>query len=218
MNPWPVALDLRLTSVSNDAPSAAHAPLLARLRAGEAAAVAEVYDEHHAHVRAFGRRLLGDDAAAEDLVQEVFISLPETARRFEGQSSFRTFLIGIAVNRARHHVRAAARRRAAVERMAAEPLASRVRTPEEDAHRAELAAALWRALDALPLDQRVAFVLCEIEERSSAEAAEVARVPEATVRTRLFHARRKLRELLERTHGHIVRGDEPRDAQEGQRR
>jgi RNA polymerase sigma-70 factor (ECF subfamily) len=48
----------------------------------------------------------------------------------------------------------------------------------------------------LPLDQRVAFVLCDVEERTSGEAAELAGAPEATMRTRLFHARKKLRTAL----------------------
>ena len=53
------------------------------------------------------------------------------------------------------------------------------------------------ALDQLPLAQRVAFVLCDVQELTSAEAGALAGVPEATVRTRLFHARRRLRELLQ---------------------
>ena len=53
------------------------------------------------------------------------------------------------------------------------------------------------ALDALPIEQRVAFVLCEVEDRTSREAAEIIGAPEGTVRTRLFHAKRKLREELE---------------------
>ena len=71
-------------------------------------------------------------------------------------------------------------------------------TPEDDASRARLAAALTRALDALPIEQRVAVVLCEVEGRTSVEAARVVGVPESTVRTRLMHARRKLAELLGR--------------------
>ena len=51
-------------------------------------------------------------------------------------------------------------------------------------------------LDELPLDQRLAFVLCEVEERSVAEASAILGALPATVRTRVFHARRKLRETL----------------------
>jgi RNA polymerase sigma-70 factor (ECF subfamily) len=170
--------------------------LVERVRRAEPQAVGQVYDEHHAAVRAFARRLVGDSAAAEDLVHEVFVSLPQAIRGYRGDASLRTFLISIAVNHARHHVRAAARRRAAMERLGREPVRSAV-DPEAHARRRELADALSRALDSLPLDQRVAFVLCEVEERSSHEAAGLVGVPEATVRTRLFHARRKLREALE---------------------
>ncbi|HEX6766417.1 MAG TPA: RNA polymerase sigma factor [Polyangiaceae bacterium] len=170
--------------------------LVARLERGDTGAVAELYDRHHVAVRAFAKRLVGDVAAAEDLVHDVFVALPKAIRRYRGESSLRTFLIGIAVNHARHHVRSAARRRNAFERLGREPDAP-PEDPEHDARRRELARVLTRALDSLSIDQRIAFVLCEVEERTSREAAEIVRVPEATVRTRLFHAKKKLRALLE---------------------
>lgn len=185
-----------LPTLVDGAPSREEA-LVLRLRRGEAAAVAEVFDLHGRAVRAFARRFVGDDAAADDLLQEVFVALPSVIRRWEERSSLRTFLIGIAVNHARHHVRAAARRRAATERLAAEPGAHGT-DPEQDARRRELARALQRALDELPLDQRAAFVLCEVEERTAAEVSVIVGAPEATVRTRLFHARKRLRVALER--------------------
>jgi RNA polymerase sigma-70 factor (ECF subfamily) len=171
--------------------------LVARLRAGEPAALGEAYDLHHVHVRVFARQFVGDDALAEDVVQETFAALPRAIRGYLGGGALRTFLVGIAVNHARHHVRSAARRRAAVERLAAEPVATSV-SPEATAQHAQLAGALSLALDELSIDQRVAFVLCELEEQSSVEAALVLNVPEATVRTRLLHARRKLRAWFER--------------------
>jgi RNA polymerase sigma-70 factor (ECF subfamily) len=174
------------------------AALLEQLRNGEPAAVAEVYDRHQAVVHAFARRLVGDAAAAQDLVHETFVSLPSAIRRFEGGSSLRTFLLSIAVNHARHHLRAASRRRQAMERFSHESSAPPASGPEQHALRADLARELSRALDLLPLDQRVAFVLCEVEERTSREAAAIVGAPEATVRTRLFHAKKKLREELER--------------------
>jgi RNA polymerase sigma-70 factor (ECF subfamily) len=167
-----------------------------RLERGDALAIGELYDKHHSAVRAFCRRLVGENSAAEDLVHEVFVSLPRAIHNFRGQSSLRTFLISIAVNHARHHVRAASRRRNAISRLGEEP-SGRVVDPEQVAERQQLAHALNQALDALPLDQRVAFVLCEIEEHSSRVAAEIVGAPEGTVRTRVFHAKRKLREELE---------------------
>jgi RNA polymerase sigma-70 factor (ECF subfamily) len=68
--------------------------------------------------------------------------------------------------------------------------------PEGHLQRRQLASLLTRALDTLPQEQRVALVLCEIEERSSAEAAAIVGVPEGTIRTRIFHAKQKLRERL----------------------
>jgi RNA polymerase sigma-70 factor (ECF subfamily) len=170
--------------------------LVERLRRGEAAAIGEAYDLHYEAVRAFARRLTGEDAAAEDLVHDVFVSLPSAIQRFRGGSSLRTFLTAIAVNHARHHLRAAARRRAAMERLARETGEAEAPSPEGEVSRAALGRALTRALDQLPDAQRVAFVLCEVEERNSREAAEIMGVPEATVRTRLFHAKQKLRSLL----------------------
>jgi RNA polymerase sigma-70 factor, ECF subfamily len=170
--------------------------LVARLERGDPNAVGELYDQHHAAVRAFAKRLVGDATATEDLVHDVFVALPKAIGRYRGESSLRTFLIGIAVNHARHHVRAATRRRNALVRLGREPEGT-AGSPEHDARRHELAALLTRALDQLSLEQRVAFVLCEVEERTSREAAEIVGVPEATVRTRLFHAKKRLRALLE---------------------
>jgi len=173
------------------------ARLVARLQAGEAAALGELYDEHALAITCFARRLVGDPDAAKDLVQEVFLAIPSAMTRFQGASTLRTFLISIAVNHARHHVRAAARRRAASERMAREP-GDTSHTPERDADRERIAQALSHALDTLPIEQRVAFVLCEVEERTSREVASIVGAPEATVRTRLHHAKKKLRDELTR--------------------
>jgi RNA polymerase sigma-70 factor (ECF subfamily) len=170
--------------------------LVARLMLGDRTAIAEVYDAHHSAVRAFAKRLVGEVAAAEDLVHEVFVALPRAVRNYRGEASLRTFLISVAVNHARHHVRAAARRRYAMERYEREPTRGSS-DPEQATGRRELALALERCLDSLPLDQRIAFVLCEVEERSSTEVAEIVGAPEGTVRTRLFHAKKKLRALLE---------------------
>ena len=175
--------------------------LVLRLQRAEPSAVAEVYDAHHAAVRAFAKRLLGDAATAEDLVHEVFVSLPRASRNFRGDSALRTFLISIAVNHARHHVRAAQRRRRAISAYGELTCAEVSTDPEREARRKQLAESLTRALDTLPIEQRVAFVLCEVEERTSREAAEIVGAPEATLRTRLFHAKKKLRLALETERG-----------------
>ena len=181
-----------MTSIAD---GSADVDLIARLRRHDGAALAEVYDAHHEQVRSFACRLVGDDASAEDLVQEAFLALPKAMHGFRGDASLRTFVIGIAANHARHYVRAASRRRAAYSRSAEDAPASPA-TPEEHAHRRELAVELTRALDELPFDQRLAIVLCEVEERTAAEAAQIVGAPEATIRTRIFHGKKKLRDIL----------------------
>jgi RNA polymerase sigma-70 factor (ECF subfamily) len=173
------------------------ADLVEQLRRGDLQALGRVYDEHHEAVRAFASRLIGDAAIAEDLVHDVFVALPGSLQSYRGDSSLRSFLIGVAINQARHHVRSASRRRAAVERLGSEP-ERQSRSPEAIAEERRFVAAVERALDGLPLEQRVAFVLCEVEERSAAEAAAIVGAPEATLRTRLFHARKKLQAALEK--------------------
>src|SRR3954470_3457648 len=110
---------MRALSFDPAAPPAelATADLLERLRQGDSRALGEAYDQHHQSVRAFAGRLVGDSAAAEDLVHEVFVTLPRAAPSFRGDSPLRSFLIGIAIQLARHHVRGASRRRAALARL-----------------------------------------------------------------------------------------------------
>jgi RNA polymerase sigma-70 factor (ECF subfamily) len=169
--------------------------VVAALAAGNEAALRRVYREHHAAIRVFARRLVGEPAAAEDLVQEVFVRLPRASRRCRG-GSLRAFLLAMTINHARHFVRAAARRRAAADRLAREMEGRGVYHPEDGVERQQTAAALVRALDTLPFDQRLAFVLCEVEERTSADAAALAGTSDGTLRARLHHAKRKLRIAL----------------------
>jgi RNA polymerase sigma-70 factor (ECF subfamily) len=185
--------------VASPAPIGAGDSLGTRIGARDPDAIDEVYREHHASLRGFARRLIGDHAMAEDLVHDVFVVLPDAIRRFRGDASLRTFLCAIMFRRAHKFIRSAGRRRAALEKLANQPPA-RESGPRPDAALAqhELAELLYRALDRLPDDQRAAFILCEIEQLTAGEAGAIAGTPEATMRTRLFHARKKLRTLLER--------------------
>lgn len=193
---------MTLQALMPQAPSTdmATSALVERLRVGELAAVGEAYDLHHEHVRRFARRLLGDDDAAEDLVHETFLTLPKAIKGFQERAALRTFIVSIAVNHSRHFVRAATRRRAAMERASLEPLApghsSGGACPENRIAQRQMAEVLTRCLDKLSIEHRVAFVLCEVEERNSREVAEILDVPEGTVRTRLMHAKKKLRAWL----------------------
>lgn len=172
--------------------------LVARLREGDREAVEQAYVAHHAAIRAFARRLVGEPSTAEDLVHDTFVALPRAIRGFRGEASLRSFLIGVAINHAKRHIRTAVRRRRATEKLAAvQELAEHTVDADQTLERKRLADRLSAALDELPLDQRVVFVLCEAEQRTSVEVAAIVGAPEGTVRTRLMHAKRKLREQLE---------------------
>src|SRR5690348_4712910 len=88
--------------------------LLDGLRCGDFTALATAFDLWHRRVRVLARRLLAEDAAAEDVVQEVFAALPRAARRFDGRARLEGFVLGIAIKRIRRHRRAALRRRRAL--------------------------------------------------------------------------------------------------------
>jgi RNA polymerase sigma-70 factor (ECF subfamily) len=190
-----IPMQLGVGAVEGDDPDD---QLVARLRDGDRDAVEQAYVAHHSAIRAFARRLVGDETSAEDIVHETFVALPRAIRRFRGEASLRSFLIGVAVNHSRRFVRSAIRRRRATERLAERTqLQPHIVDAAEQMIRRQLADRLWAALDRLPIEQRVVFVLCEAEQRTSVEVAEIVGAPEGTVRTRLFHAKRKLREILE---------------------
>jgi RNA polymerase sigma-70 factor, ECF subfamily len=189
---WPLTMPMIAVQGADDD------DLVVRLRAGDRPAVEQAYLAHHAAIRAFARRLVGDVPTAEDLVHDTFVALPRAIRRFRGDASLRSFLIGIAVNHAKRHIRSAVRRRRATEKLAAQQSTASFEVDASDTlARKRLADRLSAALDELPLDQRVVFVLCEAEQRTSVEVAAIVGAPEGTVRTRLMHAKRKLRARLE---------------------
>ncbi len=171
-----------------------------RAARGERDALFELYEAHHAHVRAFARRLVGDEALAEDLVHDVFLALPKALESFRGECSVRSYIVSVAAKRAQRWIRTAARRRAMESRFSREPI-SGPSLPDESAQRREMAEILSRALDTLPVDQRVAFVLCEVEERTSTEVGAMLGEKAATIRARVKLAKTKLREALAKDGG-----------------
>jgi RNA polymerase sigma-70 factor (ECF subfamily) len=128
-------------------------------------------------------------------VHDVFVALPRALQRYRADGSLESFLLSVAAHKARNHVRAAMRARAAAAKLSRTPSAP-ADSPERVLENEQLRLRLSRALDALPLKQRLAFVLCDVEGMSSEDAAQVLEVPAATVRTRLHHARAALRVRL----------------------
>jgi len=182
------------------------AALVARIVGGDLAAFEQLMRHHNTALFRAARAIVRDDADAEDVVQEGYLSAYRHLAQFRADARLSTWLTRIVINHALGRLRA--RRRDNVVALlddrppgGAEPMEQAMdedphASPEASAMRAELRRLLEKKIDALPLAFRAAFILREVEEMTIDEAAECLGVPAATVRTRVFRARALLRESL----------------------
>ena len=169
--------------------------LLVACGIGDSAALGALFDRHHDAVhRLLSRLLRSEPDEIDDLVQLTFLEVWRSAKRYSGRGVVRSYLLGIAANVVRHHVRGAARRRAA---LADAPPPASSGTPDAAAMRAQQVQRLALALERLPLDLRAAYVLCDLEDVPGVEAARVLGIRAGTLWRRLHEARRALREAIE---------------------
>ena len=184
-------IDDRLAAVSDLSDEA----LLAACAVGDSAAIGALFDRHHlAMYRWISRLLRHEPSEIDDLVQTTFLEAWRSARKYNGRGAVKSFLYGIAANVVRHHVRASRRRRDAY---AEWPEPPGMHTPAEATLRAQQVQRLAAALDLLPLDLRMAYVLCDLEDMPGVEAARVLGVRAGTLWRRLHEARRELRDAIE---------------------
>jgi RNA polymerase sigma-70 factor, ECF subfamily len=170
--------------------------VVARAQRGDRAAFTELFRRHRSDVARLVFRMLGPNADAEDVIQEVFLQVHRSLGEFRGQAKFTTWLHRVTVNVVLM-VRRAARSRPV---FAGEPVADQEPDkgllPDEGAARQARIDAFRRLLDRLPEKKRTVFILHEIEGLSPAEIATMVDAPVLTVRTRLFYARRELAEMM----------------------
>jgi RNA polymerase sigma factor (sigma-70 family) len=176
------------------------ADLLRAHGAGDPHAFARLYDRYDRPCFQFIRRLLGPAHAdaAEDLHQETWISISKSAAAFDpGQGSFSAWLFTIARHKTWDHFR---RQKVAVLASAKEDAAMSVPdpgpTPLEQVQSRELAQRLIAAVEALPLEQRGAFIMFADAGLSLEEIARVTGVAVETSKSRLRYARARLRQAL----------------------
>lgn len=143
--------------------------------------------------------MLGDADAAHDAVQQAFIKAYDALDRFDLDRRFRPWFFQILRNVCRDELR---RRKAGFQVQRIDTvLAQRLpgdADPERDHRREEARALLWEALGHISVDHREVLVLKELQGLSYEEIAEATGIPEGTVASRLFHARRTLKEALEK--------------------
>jgi RNA polymerase sigma-70 factor (ECF subfamily) len=189
-------LALRRTATAMSAMS--DEALLAASATGDLAALDALFERFHVVVYRFLSRVAAaDDAARDDLVQATFLEARRGADRFRGGSSVKTWLLGVAANLARHHLRSERRQREKHARYA-EALHAVVSRPDEHIERRELMREIADALARLPHEQRVAFVMCDLEDIPGVEAARVVGVPQGTLWRRLHVARKAVRAAVEK--------------------
>lgn len=159
--------------------------------------LAYVYREHFAFVWRFLRSRGATPDQADDLTQETFVIVERKLETFEGRSSLRTWVAGIAFNVARQQSRREAREVPTAPLDAVFDGASQDTSPREAVQLNEEAGFIQSVLDRMSLPQREAFVLIELEGFSSVEAAELLGVNEFTARSRLRAARLLLNRAIE---------------------
>ena len=173
--------------------------LIRKCRAGQSQFYEPLVRAYEQEANRVAVAMLRDRDAARDAVQEAFIKAYRSLGRFDLGRSFRPWFLQILRNQCRDMLR---RRKAGfdVERMDG-VLAERLpgsSSPERERHRTEAAELLWRGLGQISVEHREVLVMKELEGLNYAEIAQAVGIPEGTVASRLFHARRALRDALER--------------------
>jgi RNA polymerase sigma-70 factor, ECF subfamily len=176
--------------------------LIARIAGGDRLAMQVLFARHHVRVYRFVLRLVRNEATAEDLISEIFLDVWRQAGKFEGRSAVSTWMLSIA----RFKALSALRRRQedSLDEETAERIEDQADDPETALAKKDKGAVLRQCLSGLSAEHREVIDLVYYHEKSVEEAAEITGIPEATVKTRMFYARKKLSELLKQ-HG-IDRG------------
>ena len=177
--------------------------LVRALRAGSHDSLGTLVARWERPLFRFVHRMLPREDDARDICQETFLKVLEKAHRFRDGSRFSTWMYQIALNLCRDRARKSRRWRLVVAEGADLPERSAVRhappdgaDPARSVERAEKSAALLRALDGLPPEQREVVVLKEFEGLKFREIAEILGCPESTVKSRMYYGLSGVREAL----------------------
>ncbi len=188
--------------------SDADAALVARCKTNDLTAFEEMVERYQHKIYGYVRRLVGNETDAEDITQEVFLKALTSLHAFREESSLQTWLFRIATNLCRDLMRRRQRERgwfSLWRRTEEEQEGGGERLldipdlegdPERLLLREELGELLQRAIEELPWRMREVLVLHDLEALSYEEIAEALGIPLGTVKSRLFHARARLREAL----------------------
>jgi RNA polymerase sigma-70 factor (ECF subfamily) len=167
--------------------------LIGRIARGDRLAMQVLFARHHVRIYRFVLRLLRDEMAAEDVIGDVFLDVWRQASRFEGRSAVSTWLIAIARFKALSLLRK--RRDDGLDAETAESIEDVADDPERAVAKLDKGEKLRRCLAGLSYEHREIIDLVYYHEKSVEEVARIVGIPENTVKTRMFYARKKLGEL-----------------------
>jgi RNA polymerase sigma-70 factor (ECF subfamily) len=189
--------------------SVAERLLIGRLKERDEQAFDEIVRLYGDKVFSLVYRMLGNRAEADDIAQEVFITVFKTIETFRGEAKFSTWLLRIAANQSKNRIKYLARRATDPEGLdgggagdvAAAPhvlpLQGQVDGPDVLVEAAELDKLMQRAIATLDEEQRLLVVLRDVEELSYQEIGEITSLPEGTIKSRLHRARMAIKEYID---------------------
>jgi RNA polymerase sigma-70 factor (ECF subfamily) len=169
--------------------------LLEAIGARDTQALTKLHAMLGRRIYAFSLRLVRDVDLANQVVTDTLFDVWRFPHRFNGKSKVSTWVLAIAKHKALHALRQRHSDHVDLDDVC-DTLVSEIGDPEASSLGAERAAALWRCIESLPDTHRECLHLVFYEGMRLAEVAEIQMVPENTVKTRLFHARKKLQACL----------------------
>ncbi|MFP4282506.1 MAG: RNA polymerase sigma factor [Opitutales bacterium] len=170
--------------------------LVLQARDGVASAFRELFELWHGPLTGFARARLGDPQAAEDVLQEAWPQIARALTRLHDPATFPAWAHRIVARRATDWIRREARARRRQSALEAEPEIAQPAALEPSQERRDEHAAVRAALAELPPEQREILQLFYISELGVATIATTLGIPRGTVKSRLFHARQRLRRRL----------------------
>ena len=193
-----IAADVALKSFARaNKPSASDQDLIQQIAIGDQLALRTLFARHRVPVYRFALRLVGDPALAEDIVSEVFFDVWRQASQFEARSAVSTWLLAIA------RFKALSTRRRRKEAELDDEMASSIEDPADDPeavlHQTKSAERLRQALTRLSPEHNAVIDLVYYHGKSVSEVGDILGIPAATVKTRMFYARKRLATMVEAT-------------------
>jgi RNA polymerase sigma-70 factor (ECF subfamily) len=179
---------------STEGAERAERDLLARIADGDKRAFELLFAEYGSRVFRYAVRMIGDVTRAEEVTNDVMIEVWKSAGSFEGRSRPSTWIIGIARHRCLNAMRG--KSRVTVDIDDPSVVLEAAETSDRDVDAADTRRAMRAAVAELSTEHREVVELTFYHQRSYQEIAEIVGCPENTVKTRMFHAKKRLREIL----------------------